>query len=126
VKLISSGPALDVVLALTQRRGGGRLAELAAAADVPLSTAQTAMRLLLADGIVSRDRGHRPRYRLRAEHRASDAIVRLSARHAAPPHALDVLLRANPSVEFAARDPEGNVWCFGTYQPAPLAPAAPS
>lgn len=22
------------------------------------------------------------------------------------------------SREFAARDPEGNVWCFGTYQPA--------
>jgi uncharacterized glyoxalase superfamily protein PhnB len=23
------------------------------------------------------------------------------------------------SREYAARDPEGNVWCFGTYQPAP-------
>jgi len=30
------------------------------------------------------------------------------------------------SREFATRDPEGNVWCFGTYQPAPLAPAVPS
>ena len=29
------------------------------------------------------------------------------------------------SREFATRDPEGNVWCFGTYQPAPLAPTAP-
>lgn len=26
------------------------------------------------------------------------------------------------SREFAVRDPEGNVWCFGTYQPAPLEP----
>lgn len=24
------------------------------------------------------------------------------------------------SREFAVADPEGNVWCFGTYQPAPL------
>lgn len=24
------------------------------------------------------------------------------------------------SREYAARDPEGNVWCFGTYQPAPV------
>lgn len=23
------------------------------------------------------------------------------------------------SREYAARDPEGNMWCFGTYQPAP-------
>ncbi|HEX6166524.1 MAG TPA: VOC family protein [Acidimicrobiales bacterium] len=28
------------------------------------------------------------------------------------------------SREYAARDPEGHVWCFGTYQPAPAtAPA---
>jgi uncharacterized glyoxalase superfamily protein PhnB len=25
------------------------------------------------------------------------------------------------SREFAAADPEGNIWCFGTYQPAPIA-----
>src|SRR5712692_2515621 len=107
MKLISSGAALDLVLALTQRREGARLAELAAAADLSLSTAQTAMRLLLADGIVARDGDHRPRYRLRAEHRASDAIERLAARYAVPRHALDIVLRANPSVEFAARDPDG-------------------
>jgi uncharacterized glyoxalase superfamily protein PhnB len=29
------------------------------------------------------------------------------------------------SREYAARDPEGNVWCFGTYQPA-LAPDSAS
>lgn len=27
------------------------------------------------------------------------------------------------SREYAARDPEGNVWCFGTYQPAPVVAA---
>jgi uncharacterized glyoxalase superfamily protein PhnB len=31
------------------------------------------------------------------------------------------------SREFAVADPESNVWCFGTYQPAPIAaPAAAS
>lgn len=30
------------------------------------------------------------------------------------------------SREFAVRDPEGNVWCFGTYQPSVLAPAESS
>ncbi|WP_028937174.1 VOC family protein [Pseudonocardia spinosispora] len=29
------------------------------------------------------------------------------------------------SREFAVNDPEGNVWCFGTYQPAASRPAAP-
>jgi uncharacterized glyoxalase superfamily protein PhnB len=29
------------------------------------------------------------------------------------------------SREYAARDPEGHVWCFGTYQPAPVAAEAP-
>ena len=109
MKLISSGPALDLVLALTQRREGARLAELAAASDLSLSTAQTAMRLLLSDGIVAREGERRPRYRLRAEHRASDAIVRLAARYAAPPHSLDLVLRANPAIEFAASDRDGYI-----------------
>ena len=109
MRLISSGPALDLVVALTQRREGARLAELAAASDLTLSTAQAAMRVLLADGIVARQAGHRPRYRLRAEHRASNAIVGLAARYAAPQHSIDVALRANPSIEFAARDADGYV-----------------
>jgi uncharacterized glyoxalase superfamily protein PhnB len=28
------------------------------------------------------------------------------------------------SREFAALDPEGNVWCFGTYRPAPASAPA--
>ncbi|MBA2323925.1 MAG: VOC family protein [Pseudonocardiales bacterium] len=30
------------------------------------------------------------------------------------------------SRDFAVSDPEGNRWCFGTYQPAAIVPAAPS
>jgi uncharacterized glyoxalase superfamily protein PhnB len=32
--------------------------------------------------------------------------------------------QAYGSREFAARDPEGNVWCCGTYRPAPVTPVA--
>lgn len=32
--------------------------------------------------------------------------------------------QAYGSREFAARDPEGNVWCCGTYRPAPIAQSA--
>src|SRR5712692_293069 len=109
MRLISSGVALHLVLALTQHRNGARLAELATAANVSLSTAQTAMSVLLADGIVARAREHRPRYRVRAKHPANDAIVRLAGRYAPPREALDIVLRANPSVEFAARDRDGYV-----------------
>lgn len=35
---------------------------------------------------------------------------------------MDVTDQPYGSREYAARDPEGNVWCFGTYQPAPVAP----
>jgi len=109
MKLVSSAPALDLVLALTQRRDGARLAELAVASGLSLSTAQTAMRLLLTDRIVASEGAHRPRYRLHPEHRASDAIIRLAARHAAPRRSLDIVLRANPAVEFAAHDRDGYV-----------------
>ncbi len=106
MKLISSATALDLVLALTQRRDGARLAELAAAAGVSLSTAQAAAKLLLADRVAEREPVPRPRYRLR-EHPARDAIVQLAARYPSMERALDVALRANPAVEFAARDRDG-------------------
>jgi hypothetical protein len=109
MKIVSSGAALDLVLALTQRREGARLAELATAASLSLSTAQSAMRLLLTDGLVERGRGGRPRYRLRTTHPAHEAVVRLAARYATPSHTTDIALRANPSVEFAARDRSGYV-----------------
>jgi uncharacterized glyoxalase superfamily protein PhnB len=36
---------------------------------------------------------------------------------------MDLVDQSYGSREYAARDPEGNVWCFGTYQPVP-APAS--
>ena len=105
--LISSPTALDLVLALTQRREGPRLTELASAAGTSLSTAQTAAKLLLADRLLEREPGLRPRYRLRENHPAREAVVELAARYPSFEHALDVVLRANPGVEFAARDKNG-------------------
>jgi len=108
--LIASPAALDVVLALSQRPVGARLAELAEAAELSLSSAQTAVNVLLADRIVERESGRRPRYRLRQEQPALSPIVELAARYPAATHVMDLLLRANPSVEFAARDKEGYLY----------------
>src|SRR5947209_2205092 len=107
MRIISSAIALDLILGLTQRREGARLAALTTAADTTLSAAQVAVRLLLADRLIEREPGRRPRYRLRREHSALAALIELSLRSTAPAHALDVVLRANPAVEFAARDRDG-------------------
>ena len=36
---------------------------------------------------------------------------------------MDITDQPYGSREYAARDPEGNVWCFGTYQPVVSGPA---
>ena len=94
----SSAIALDLILGLTQKREGARLADLATAANTTLSAAQVAVRLLLADRLVEREPGRRPRYRLRREHPTVAALIELTVRSTAPAHALDVILRANPAV----------------------------
>lgn len=107
--IVSSPIALDLLLALTQRPAGARLGELAEAAGVSLSTAQAAIRVLLADKVVERVGDGRPRYRPRHEYPALTAMIELAARYPAPRHAIDLLLCANPSVEFAARDKDGYI-----------------
>jgi predicted nucleotidyltransferase len=107
MRIISSGIALDLILALTQRRDGARLTELSTAAGTTLSPAQAAIRLLLADRLIERERGGRPRYRLRWDHPAVDALAELAITSTASGHAFEVVLRANPAVEFAARDRNG-------------------
>ena len=107
MRIISSGIALDLILALTQRREGARLAQLAAALARTLSATQAALRLLLADRLIEREPGHRPRYRLRRDHPAIETLAELAVRTTAPRRVLDVTLRANPAVEFAARDRDG-------------------
>lgn len=107
MKLIASPLAIDLLVALTQRREGVRLAELASALGVPLTSAQRAMRILLADGAVEREGRTRPRYRLRPEHPGL-AVLMDFAFHASPAdRTLPIVLRASPSLEFAARDAAG-------------------
>jgi uncharacterized glyoxalase superfamily protein PhnB len=45
------------------------------------------------------------------------------ARAAGAEMVMDITDQPYGSREYAARDPEGNVWCFGTYQPAVSSPA---
>ena len=109
MRLIASPLALDIVLALSQRRDGARLAELARATGAPLTAVQVAARLLVEDGIAARDAGPRPRYRLRLEHRASGSVLDLAARVPVLQRAVDIVLRTNPAIEFAARDRDGYI-----------------
>jgi predicted nucleotidyltransferase len=102
--LISSLIALDLLLALTQRREGARLPDLAAAAATSLSAAQVAAKLLVPEGLVTREAARRPRYRLRRDHPLADSLLMLAARSRPIDRVLATLLRANPAIEFAARD----------------------
>lgn len=106
---MGSRRALELALVLDQRPDGARLAELAAAAAMPLSAAQSAVRLLLAEGAVEATKGPRPRYRLREEHPAHAAFLSFAARSLSIERACELVLRGSPAVEFAARDAQGHL-----------------
>ncbi len=108
-RLLSSRLALAAVVALDQCPSGLRLVELAEAADTGPSSAQKATQILIADGFVECEAGPRPRYRLRADHPASAALVALARRGLPIDRAIDAACRANRAVGFVARDPGGYV-----------------
>ena len=114
-RLIASRLALGVVVALDQRPEGARLLEIARALDAAASATQRAVEILLADGLVERDPGPRPRYRLRAEHPALEPLVALARRALPVEDALDIVCRANPAVVLAARDRAGYVIAVGRF-----------
>jgi predicted nucleotidyltransferase len=114
-RLIASRLALGVVVALDQRPEGARLLEIARALDAATSATQRAVEILLADGLVERDPGPRPRYRLRAEHPALGSLVALARRALPIEGALDIVCRANPAVVLAARDRAGYVIAVGRF-----------
>ncbi len=101
--------AFDVVLALSQRRGGTRLGDLAALIASPVSSVQTSLRVLMANGIVRRVVDRSPTYALDRVHHAVAALQNLSAILPEPEHALEIIARSNPAVEFAAIDRLGVV-----------------
>lgn len=114
-RLFSSPLALAAVVALDQCPSGLRLVELSQAADTGPSAAQRATQILIADGFVEREAGPRPRYRLRADHPASAALVTLAQRGLPIERAIDVACRANRAVGFAAGDRGGYVVVVGRF-----------
>ena len=109
MKLIASPIAVDLLLALTQRREGARLAELAHAVGAPLTSVQRAIRVLVADGVVERHGRTRPVYGLRAGHPALTVLTDLAYLASPAERAFRVVLRACHAVEFAARDDDGYI-----------------
>ena len=107
--LIASRAALELALALAQRPDGARLAELAEATRRPLTTIQKAVSILVDDGVVDRERSRRPRYRGRPDTHLLEPILDLAARQLPAARVMEVTLRANPAVEFAARDRRGYI-----------------
>ncbi len=95
------------MVALDQRPDGLRLVELARILEIGTSTAQRVLEMLVADGYVEAQAERRPRYRLRSEHPAGPALVTFAHRALPIERCIDLICRANESVEFAGRDSEG-------------------
>lgn len=97
---------LDVVAALAHDPQGMRLTPLAVAIGSPVSSVQAALRILLANGLVIRDRQTPPLYAL-APHPARDALIDLSLLLPEASHVLGVVLRASGAVAVAVVDRDG-------------------
>ncbi len=97
----------DIVLSLSQAPDGLRLADLARVMGSPVSSVQTALRVLVANELVRREEVQPPRYRLTPDHPARDELASLATVLPEPAHAIGVILRANPVVTYAAVDGMG-------------------
>jgi hypothetical protein len=106
-RLTLSPIGFDIVLALSQALDGLRLADIARVISSPISSAQTALRILVANDIAQRLAKDPPRYRLAPAHPAREELVSLATVLPEAPHAIGVVLRANPAVGFAAVDADG-------------------
>lgn len=106
-RLTLSPIGFDIVLALSQAPEGLRLADIAHVIGSPTSSAQTALRILVANDIAQRLAKDPPRYRLAPGHPARAELISLAAVLPEAPHAIGVILRANPAVAYAAVDADG-------------------
>jgi hypothetical protein len=106
-RLSISPIGFDCVLALSQAGGGLRLAELAHTIGSPVSSVQTALRILLANGLVVRIEDDPPRYLLSRTHPAANELAALATVLPEPERAMGILLRANPAVAYAGVDGAG-------------------
>lgn len=106
-RLTLSPIGFDIVLSLSQTPDGLRLADLAHVMGSPVSSVQTALRVLVANQLVRREEIDPPRYRLAADHPARAELASLATVLPEPAHAIGVILRANPVVTYAAVDSTG-------------------
>jgi hypothetical protein len=117
-RLTLSPIGFDIVLALSQAPDGLRLADIAHVIGSPISSAQTALRILVANDIAQRLAKDPPRYRLAPGHPARAELISLAAVLPEAPHAIGVVLRANPAVAYAAVDADGFLASQRTDAPA--------
>lgn len=122
MRLISSTVALRVTVALASTNGL-RLSEVARATGAGPSAIQRALSLLLADKIVDRVAGTRPRYRLRSSERAL-LVADLALSELSLAQVVRIATRANLSIEFVARDNDTLVVVFASATALAQAPAA--
>lgn len=106
-RLTLSPIGFDIVLSLSQTPDGLRLADLAHVMGSPVSSVQTALRVLVANQLVRREEVDPPLYRLTPDHPARDELASLATVLPEPAHAIGVILRANPGVTYAAVDGMG-------------------
>lgn len=102
---LHGGRILELVVALSQRPEGSRLSEVASVLQVPLSSAQRAVGRLIEEGLVRTLPGRR--HAIASEHPAGAALVEFALRKLPLREALDLVCRASPAVEFAARNEAG-------------------
>lgn len=122
-RLTLSPIGFDLILALSQASGGFRLAELAQVIGSPVSSVQTALRVLVANDIVIREGVDPPRYRLVSSHPASASLVSTAAVIGDAAHTIGVLLRASPAVAWAGVDAAGFLVGLAPQPPADALPA---
>src|SRR5438067_10551961 len=102
MRLIRSELALHEALALSSA-GESTLSQLARAIGAAPSAAQRALEILLDDGVVERVERARPVYRLRPNAMAAH-VVALAASVVPLRQAVGMGARANPAIEYAARE----------------------
>ncbi len=114
--------ANDVVIALTQRPAGMRLNEIADAISAPLTSIQRAAASLVRGGLVTTSGERSPRYAINTRHPAAEALIEFCLRAVPVERAMDVVVRANPAVQFAGRDQDGYIIVVSPFaEPADVA-----
>jgi IclR-like helix-turn-helix domain-containing protein len=106
-RLTLSPLGFDIVLALSQAPEGLRLADIGRIIGSPVSSVQTALRVLIANHLVERAEVVPPRYGLSTVHPAREELASLATVLPDPAHAIGIILRANPAVRYAAVDSIG-------------------